>query len=89
MWRVDRTFLFFWVSEPGTGARPSLQKMWRVDRTFLFLGCLNLEQVLSLAYRKCGGVDRTFLFLVVSETWNRCLAELIENVESGPHFSFF
>ena len=29
MWRVDRTFFFFGVSEPGTGARPSLQKMWR------------------------------------------------------------
>ena len=30
-------FFFFGWSEPGTGARPSLQKMWRVDRAF-FLG---------------------------------------------------
>ena len=32
LWRVDRTFLFFfgWGSEPGTSA------LWRVDRAFLF-----------------------------------------------------
>ena len=55
-------FFFFWGSEPGTGARPSLQKMWRVDRTFLFFGCLNLEQVLGRAYRKCGGSTALFFF---------------------------
>ena len=45
MWRVDRTFFFFfgWRSGPGTGA------LWRVDRTFLFLGGLNLEHVLGRA----------------------------------------
>ena len=26
-WRVDRTFLFFWMSEPGTGARPSAREL--------------------------------------------------------------
>ena len=34
--------LFFLRSEPGTGARPRLQKMWH----FFFCG-LNLEQVLT------------------------------------------
>ena len=47
---------FFFRSEPGTGARPRLQKLRRVDRIFLlFFGGgkgLNLEQV--LVYRKCG-----------------------------------
>ena len=54
MWRVDRTFLFLVWSEPGTGARPSLQKLWRVDRR---CGGLNLEQVL------CGGSTALFFFL--------------------------
>ena len=40
-------FFFFLRSEPGTGARPRLQKMWKVDRTFLFFCGLNLEQVLE------------------------------------------
>ena len=88
MWRVDRTFLFFLVSEPRAGARPSLQKLWRVDRTFLFFWGLNLEQVPGRAYRKCGEWIALFFFLGVW-TSNRCQSELTEIVESGSHFSFF
>ena len=54
-------FFFFLRSEPGTGARPCLQKMWKVDRTFFFwVVGLNLEQV--LAYRKCGEGIAPFFF---------------------------
>ena len=86
MWKLDRTFLFFLRCEPGTDAEPSLQKMWKVDRTFLFCG-VNLEQMLSPAYRKCEKWTALFFFAVW--TWNRCWAQLTENVKSGPHFSFF
>ena len=88
MWKVDRTFLFFLRCEPGTDAEPSLQKMWKVDRTFLFFCGVNLEQMLSPAYRKCGRWTALFFFFAVW-TWNRCWAQLTENVKSGPHFSFF
>ena len=49
---VDRTFLFFWVSEPGTGA--SLQKMWRGDRTFLFFLRSEPGTGAGRVDRKCG-----------------------------------
>ena len=88
MWKVDRTFLFFLRCEPGTDAEPSLQNMWKVDRTFLFFCGVNLELMLSPAYRKCGRWTALFFFFAVW-TWNRCWAQLTENVKSGPHFSFF
>ena len=81
------TALFFLRCEPGTDAEPSLQKMWKVDRTFLFFCGVNLEQMLSPAYRKCEKWTALFFFAVW--TWNRCWAQLTENVKSGPHFSFF
>ena len=45
--KTQALFFFFGVSEPETGAEPSLQKMWKVDRTFLFFSGLKLEQVLA------------------------------------------
>ena len=54
--KTQALFFFFGVSEPGTGAEPSSQKMWKL----FFLVCLNLEQV--LACRKCGESTALFFF---------------------------
>ena len=70
-------FFFFLVSEPGTGARPSLQKMWRVgiadfSSFFFFLGRSEPGTGAWPSLQKMWRVDRTFLFFWWSEPSNRC-----------------
>ena len=55
---------------------------------FFFLWGLNLVQVLGRAYRKCGEWTALFFFWR-SEPGTGSRAESTENLECGPHFSFF
>ena len=73
---------------PGTGARPSSQKLWRVDRTFLFSG-LNHEQVLGRVDRNCGEWIALFLFFRLSTSFSIFFTLLTSFSSFSSFYSFF
>ena len=65
MWRVDRTFLFFGGSEPGTGAGPAYRNCGERIALFFFFGWRSEPG--TGAYRNCGGSTALFFFFGWSE----------------------
>ena len=80
-------FFFGWCLNLEQMLCPAYRKCG--EWTALFFFFWRSEPGTGASLQKMWRVDRTFLFFFAVWTWNRCWAELTENVEGRQHFSLF